>query len=132
MPERKATFKKEERLSSVTAIGTLFGSGLSHFCFPFKLFYKPNNLEYCRVVISVPKRQHKRAVERNLLKRRIRESYRLNKEMLSGMAGMDIAVVYLASGICEFPEIDKSLKNALARLKENCTKDSGTPVHNSD
>ena len=132
MQEIRTTFTSEERLSSVTAIGTLFGSGLSLFCFPFKLFYKPNNREGFRIVISVPKRQHKKAVTRNLLKRRIRESYRRNKQMLAGMKGMDIALVYIGSGILDYAEIDKSLTNALAKLKENCSKNSSAPIHNTD
>ncbi|MET4082895.1 ribonuclease P protein component [Pedobacter sp. UYP30] len=77
------TFKKEERLCSKKHLDLLFKGGSSFLLYPFRisyLFVTVPNLPPVQVVISVPKKRFKRAVDRNLIKRRIREAYRLNKE----------------------------------------------------
>ena len=81
------TLKKKEILSSKILISELFDSGHSQFKYPFKLIYLVNqklNQDSPRALfsISVPKRNIKTAVERNLIKRRTREAYRLNKHKL--------------------------------------------------
>ncbi|MBE5318820.1 ribonuclease P protein component [Pedobacter sp. MR2016-19] len=77
------TFKKEERLCSRKHLDLLFKSGSSFLLYPFRISYlfvdAPANVQ-AQVVINVPKKRYKRAVDRNLLKRRIREAYRLNKQ----------------------------------------------------
>ena len=76
------TFTKEERLCSKKHLDLLFKGGSSFLLYPFRisyLFVTASNLPPVQVVISVPKKRYKRAVDRNLIKRRIRESYRLNK-----------------------------------------------------
>ncbi|TCD08241.1 ribonuclease P protein component [Pedobacter frigidisoli] len=77
------TFKKEERLCSRKHLDLLFKNGSSFLLYPFRVSYlfvnEPAAVQV-QVVINVPKKRYKRAVDRNLLKRRIREAYRLNKE----------------------------------------------------
>ncbi|MFC3563050.1 ribonuclease P protein component [Pedobacter jamesrossensis] len=77
------TFKKEERLCSRKYLDLLFKNGSSFLLYPFRVSYifidEPTDVQ-AQVVINVPKKRYKRAVDRNLLKRRIREAYRLNKE----------------------------------------------------
>jgi len=77
------TFKKEERLCSRKHLDLLFKNGSSFLLYPFRISYLfvdiPANVQ-AQVVINVPKKRYKRAVDRNLLKRRIREAYRLNKQ----------------------------------------------------
>nr|WP_315418887.1 ribonuclease P protein component [uncultured Pedobacter sp.] len=77
------TFKKEERLCSRKHLDLLFKNGSSFLLYPFRISYlfvdAPANVQ-AQVVINVPKKRYKRAVDRNLLKRRIREAYRLNKQ----------------------------------------------------
>lgn len=77
------TFKKEERLCSRKHLDLLFKNGSSFLLYPFRvsyLFVEESTEVIAQVVINVPKKRYKRAVDRNLLKRRIREAYRLNKE----------------------------------------------------
>lgn len=81
------TLKKNEILSSKKLIGELFKSGQSKFKYPFKLIYQvvtreDSDFHPALFSISVPKRNIKKAVERNLIKRRAREAYRLNKHNL--------------------------------------------------
>ncbi|WP_223833721.1 ribonuclease P protein component [Pedobacter riviphilus] len=77
------TFRKEERLCSRKHLDLLFKNGSSFLLYPFRISYLfvdvPAHVQ-AQVVINVPKKRYKRAVDRNLLKRRIREAYRLNKQ----------------------------------------------------
>jgi len=77
------TFRKEERLCSRKHLDLLFKNGSSFLLYPFRVSYlfidQPADVP-AQVVINVPKKRYKRAVDRNLLKRRIREAYRLNKQ----------------------------------------------------
>lgn len=77
------TFRKEERLCSRKHLDLLFKNGSSFLLYPFRVSYlfidQPTDVQ-AQVVINVPKKRYKRAVDRNLLKRRIREAYRLNKQ----------------------------------------------------
>lgn len=79
------TFARQERLKSQKAIGSLFKGGNSYVAYPLRIVWKeaPPHLaamSRAQVVVSVPKRNFKTAVQRNRLKRQIREAYRLQKE----------------------------------------------------
>lgn len=79
------TFKKEERLCSKKSLDLLFKSGSSFLLYPFRvsyLFIDETHQYPVQVVINVSKKRFKRAVDRNLIKRRTREAYRLQKESL--------------------------------------------------
>lgn len=79
------TFKKEERLCSRKSLDLLFKNGSSFLLYPFRITYllvdEPHQFPV-QVVINVAKKRYKRAVDRNLIKRRTREAYRLQKELL--------------------------------------------------
>jgi ribonuclease P protein component len=77
------TFKKEERLCNKKLIESLFHNGSSFLCYPFKASWLPvdETMPYpAQLLITVSKKRYKHAVDRNLVKRRIREVYRLNKQ----------------------------------------------------
>ena len=76
------TFKRGERLSSKKTINELFTDGNSFFMHPFKVAWKNTDLDSdfpVQILISVSKRNFKKAVDRNKIKRQIRESFRKNK-----------------------------------------------------
>lgn len=75
----------------------------------------------CRIMISVPKRNFKRAVARNLLKRRIREAYRLDKEAFTGL-GLDMLICYKSRNIHPFADIQRDLKAAREAIAGVCGK----------
>ena len=89
-PAPDKSFPRRERLKSKKRIARLFEQGKSGFVYPVRYVLLDDSAEESvagkdrslSVLISVPKRHHKRAVERNLLKRRMREAYRLNKQGL--------------------------------------------------
>ncbi|MES2418624.1 MAG: ribonuclease P protein component [Bacteroidota bacterium] len=78
------TFKKEERLCSKKSLDLLFKNGSSFLLYPFRityLFIDEVHPYPAQVVINVAKKRYKHAVDRNLIKRRTREAYRLQKKM---------------------------------------------------
>ena len=96
------SFKKKERLSRETWIQNLFEQGSSFYFHPFKVLYLPHpdpGSTTNQVLFSVSKRQFKRAVDRNTIKRRLREAYRLNKSALSQPERWLIAYIYTAKTI---------------------------------
>jgi len=77
------TFKKEERLCSKKSLDLLFKNGSSFLVYPFRITYLFIDVPHqypAQVVINVAKKRYKHAVDRNLIKRRTREAYRLQKE----------------------------------------------------
>jgi ribonuclease P protein component len=81
-----------------------------------------------RIVISVPKKIHRKAVRRNLIRRRIREAYRLNKQILYEIAGSEITLnimfIYISSNIANYAEIEKKFIKTLLALAENIKKNN--------
>ncbi len=78
----KLTFSKKEKLKSKTLIEQLFTEGKSVSAYPLRLVYMPADLkdgELFKTGVSVSKRNFKRAVDRNRIKRLMRESFRLHK-----------------------------------------------------
>ena len=117
------SFHKEERLKSKKSIEELFKKGSSFYLTPFRVKYITVANDASKVLIAVPKKLHKKAVARNLIKRRIREAYRLNKSIVSDVSSnFNIALLYQSKDILTFQEIEKKLITLLHRL----AKESGT------
>ena len=102
------TFKKSERLCSKKLIKELFNRGSSFYLYPFKVLVLENESpnKSHQVLFSVPKRNFKKAVDRNLLKRRIREAYRLNKQFYLNSQPKLIAYIYSPKEILDFQIIN--------------------------
>lgn len=116
-------FSKQEKLTGKKKIEELFKEGSSFYlpAFQIRFFSGPDEQKTHQVLISVPKRNFKRAVDRNLLKRRIREAYRLNKYLIYDCPTLYIGFVYISKQILTFHEIQDQLIKALGRLKNNMT-----------
>lgn len=105
--------RKNNRLYIEREIETLFKEGASHFIYPIKILYLTYPLkdgDY-KVLISVSKRNFKRAVDRNLIKRRTKEAFRKNslhiKKSLEGRElGIYIAFIYVSKVIIDYKEIE--------------------------
>jgi ribonuclease P protein component len=114
--------QKNERLHSKKLIKELFDKGSSFFLYPFKLIQLEVTIENSgtnQVLFSVSKKKLKKAVDRNLVKRRLKEIYRLNKDIfIQQDSSKLIAIIYVASDILPVsqlePKLVKLLKNANA------------------
>lgn len=121
----KQTFNKQERLCSKKQIDLLFDKGKSNYAYPLKFMYVEVNtkLQYpAQAMFVVPKRQFKKAHDRNLLKRRMREAYRLNKvnfyEYLHSINKIIIcAFIYIGKKEEEYVAIEKSIKQNINTIK---------------
>ena len=100
------TLPKKERLCGKTAISKLLAKG-KHGSVPglrYLCLYG-TDAEQSRMMVSVPKKSFKRAVKRNLLKRRIRESWRRQKHLLSVEGNLDILFMYSVKEVLSYEEI---------------------------
>lgn len=116
------SLKKHEILRSKKKIQELFQDGSSFFLYPFKVIYLPATNANDQVLFTVPKRYFKNATDRNLIRRRIRESFRLNKANLSynkqnGLS-LSIALIYISKFKLPYSEIDDKLKKVIGRLNK--------------
>ena len=103
MPSEAAhTLPKRERLCGRMRISELLKKGRYGNVSCLRFCYIKGG-ETSRIVVSVPKKFFHRAVKRNLLKRRIRESYRLQKELLP--EGTDVMFIYVSREILPFSTI---------------------------
>lgn len=115
---RKNTLTKKERLSGKKDISNLLSKGRYGDAPGFRYCVLcGNGLTFNRIIVSVPKRNFKRAVKRNLIKRRIRESYRLNKYLLDAtMGGYDILFIYSGKQVLDYKEIVSSVQSVLKNI----------------
>lgn len=129
----KQTFTKAERLNSKKQINKLFDEGDSFFVYPFKvifLFEEATDISLPQILITVSKKNFKRAVDRNRIKRLIREAYRINKSPLVDVASekrvlITIGLIYTAKTILPFPEIESKIILLLQRLNERDGQTAG-------
>jgi len=120
------TLKKEERLCSQKIIGELFTSGESFLSYPLKVvFMKTDSMQAFPVqaAFTVSKRNFKRAVKRNLLKRRLREAYRQNKpafyaELAAKELHIAVMFVFIGKDLIEFPIIEKAMISAFKKVQK--------------
>jgi len=114
------TFNKAERLSKEKTIQELFNRGSSFYLYPFKVVYMLNPDQASttpQVLISASSRNFPRAVDRNLIKRRIREAYRLQKEVIQhGSKNGVFAFLYTSKTILPFAEVRNKLFLVLEKI----------------
>ena len=115
--EVRNTLPKKERLCGKTASSKLLAKG-KHGSVPgirWQCLYGTDS-GVNRIVVSVSKKFFKRAVKRNLLKRRIRESWRRQKHMLNLEGNFDILLIYSVKEILSYEEIYSSIGQVIDAL----------------
>jgi len=127
----RQTFSKKEKLKSKKDVGVLFAEGKYLKAFPLKLIYVElpeldESIPY-RVGVSVSKRLFKKAVNRNRIKRLIREAYRLNKQIIyktESEKTYAMMFLYSSKDQPEYHTIETALLKLLNKFKisENLTK----------
>lgn len=143
------TFSKEERLCSHSAIEELFERGSIQYLHPLKIYYleplssfnhndknewqsettngfcnaPSNGKPLIKVLFSAPKKNFKHAVDRNRLKRQMKEAYRLNKNLLEQKHRLQennlyIAFVYTSKKMIPFSHIEESIQKSILKVCE--------------
>ena len=118
------SLKKEERLSSKKTIDFLFKKGHSFTELPFKLIWVETPLSTkspIQICISIPKKNIKKAVVRNLIKRRTKEAYRQNKAIIYDYfdkknTQLAIMLIYQSNNILDYNDIKNKIIVILPRL----------------
>ena len=123
------TFTKDERIVSRKQIDGLFaGDGSqSRAAFPLRAVFTVNKragaMPPAQVLISVPKRRFRHAVDRNRVKRQIREAYRLNKQLLTAAMPADksasIAFIWLSSKHLPSAGIEERVRSILTQIAQH-------------
>lgn len=135
------TLSAQERIKSRKNIETLFRSGKAFFVYPYKVIYlfesdgNPTPLQF---MVSVPKKQFKHAVDRNRIKRQIREAWRtqnidLKHQIEEKKTTLQVAFLYQTKEMLPYSDLQKAILKAIGRLEQLSLpnpKESGyTPEH---
>lgn len=125
MAEKTESFKKKERLCGVKTVSELFAGGNSFIVTPVRVVYTimpaDGTVATARVLISIPKKEFRKAVDRNLIRRRIREAYRKNKARLTSALSekgkrIDIALIWIGQIIPTYKETEKCINEIIQKL----------------
>jgi len=119
-------FPKNQKLCNEKAIERLFENGNYLTEKPFRIIYNiDNNNEdiFLKALIVVPKKRVRLASDRNVIKRRVKEAYRLQKSELekylkSNNHQLNLAIIYQKHEILDYKLIEVKIKLLLSRLKE--------------
>lgn len=123
---------KAEKLCSTAAVSRMFAAGHSFIVYPLRVVYIDNpkplsqQAPAVRFMITIPKKRVRRAVKRVLLRRRVREAYRLNRNLITpalDSCGLhaDMAFIYLDSTPAPYSKIEERMQEALTRVAEALT-----------
>lgn len=134
--KQRYTFKKEEKLKSRKAIDQLFKEGNSFSAFPFRVLWMFNETikTPLQTGVTVSSKHFKKAVDRNRIKRLMREAYRLQKndlqtELLQQSTGscgnkqIAIFIIYVGNELPEYDLVFQKMGSVLKRLKKIINED---------
>jgi ribonuclease P protein component len=133
--KQRYTFTKEEKLKSRKTIEQLFKEGKSFSNFPFKIIWKFNEASTAELQagFAVSNKQFKKAVDRNRIKRLVRESYRLQKDQLqqqlkNKQKHLAVFFIYVGNELPEysfiFEKTGKAIKHLIKISSENSLADT--------
>lgn len=126
-------YHKKEKLKSRTELKAIFATGKSFSVFPIKVFFiEKNNTDISVPVtagVGVSSRHFKKAVDRNRIKRLLREAYRLEKQSLhqtlvDQSKSIAIFFLYLDKELPEYTLVREKMKESMEKLRKKLTTSS--------
>ncbi|HZW63539.1 MAG TPA: ribonuclease P protein component [Flavobacteriaceae bacterium] len=125
------TFPKEEKLKSKKVIDALFDKGKSVSVYPLRLVFIATSFNddiLVKTGVSVSKRHFKRAVDRNRIKRLLREAFRLNKPAYFNNITTQYAlmILYIGNTKPTFSEVETKMKLLLEKFNASVTQEKNT------
>ena len=117
------SFPRKEKLKSLKLIETVFAEGSSVSKYPLRLVYCPAELPEdtpVQIAVSVPKRRFKKAVDRNRVKRLMREAWRLGKHQWIPGIQQPFAMVFIYTGndLPDFRKMEKTMSQLMVKFLE--------------
>lgn len=123
---------KFEKLCSRSAINMVFSDGKSEISYPLRAVFRVTDAPMCgntpaQFLITIPKKKIRTAVGRVLMRRRVREAYRLNREILLPVLAqygksIDMAFLYLDTQQLSYAIIESRMKSLLAKIAADVEK----------
>lgn len=137
---------KKEKLCSITAIQQLFSPGQSEenssiMAYPWRCVWRVNHkrtsgVDCPRFLISVPKKRRRHAVQRVLMRRRMREAYRLHRNLLPQHEPIEMVLIYVADKETSYADCRRSILKIFqrinTRLTTDCSSDTDHEKNQSD
>jgi len=132
-------FRKDERLCGEIRTEKLFSAGKGFIVYPLRVVYRipePDEVVPVRILLSVPKKKIRLAVNRNRIKRLLRETYRNQKhffvaEMEKKGIRLHVGFVYLSNEMPSFHELEEKMAAALRRIHSGIIKKGDETARNN-
>jgi len=118
------SYNKTEKLKSRKVLNELFTKGRSYSVFPVKVFYVLSETDTAiKAGVGVSVRNFKKAVDRNRIKRLLRECYRLNKLSLhtavaAKQKGVSVFFLYVGKELPEYAMLNEKMQTVLTKLEQ--------------
>lgn len=132
--EQRFTFSKQEKLTGETTVNELFLTGNSFLAYPIRIVWtsaQTAESASLKVLMSVPKKKLKHAVDRNRVKRLLREAFRLKNQALKKLVleqGLDVkmAIVWIPNEILDYAKVERKMSEVLVKMEKLLLPEPGT------
>lgn len=136
----RLTLRKGEKLRHRTLVESLFREGASLYAYPLRLVWRkldadslsdsfrtsvPDRIGPLQMLVTIPKKKRRHAVDRVLMRRRVREAYRLRRAPIRALAdadaacrSLDMAFIYIADKNVDYQTVERKMELLLKKLAE--------------